>query len=149
MASSPVDTKDSSAMNLLYKLAAQYALNRPIALNIRFKTTLPNNFFDFADLCASHNFLELYLWLSLRFPKHFVERELCIERKQFALKLIQQSLESGKIKQEVSHVAEYRKNFTLSKEADPEFLPPESYGNIRDATRKIRLARDLKINQLI
>jgi hypothetical protein len=140
MASSPVDTKNSSAMNLLYKLAAQYALNRPIALNIRFKTTLPKDFFEFADLCSSHNFLELYLWLSLRFPKHFVERDLCIERKQFAMKLIQRSLELGKFKQDYSYVEEYKKNFLLTKSADPEFLPPVEYGSIREATKNMRNA---------
>jgi hypothetical protein len=45
---------------------------------------------ELSDLCTKHNIIDLYLWLSNRFPAHFVEREQAIAQKAFAITLIQQ-----------------------------------------------------------
>lgn len=77
-ASAPVDVRNQEAMNMLYYFAATYAMKRPIALNMRLNRNPPSMISEFSDLCAKHNIIELYIWLSLRFPKYFVERDICL-----------------------------------------------------------------------
>jgi hypothetical protein len=69
----PIKINDASLMNILYSYISQYAQKKPVALNIRFPNGVPQTFRQFADFCAKHNILELYSWLSQRFPDYFVE----------------------------------------------------------------------------
>lgn len=59
-------------------------------LPLRFPKTTPKDVVELSDLCTKHNIIDLYLWLSNRFPAHFVEREQAIAQKAFAITLIQQ-----------------------------------------------------------
>lgn len=92
----------------------------------------PRDVLEFADLCSKHNVLDLYLWLSFRFPKvpappsprplphplsptlthshpqYFVERDLCLEQKAYAVGLIEQSLDTSLLQQKFSLSEEYR-----------------------------------------
>ena len=108
-ANAPVNTRDPLAMAMLYQFAATYAQLRPVALNVRLTRSRPRDLFEFADLCQKHNVLDLYLWLSFRFPKFFVERDLCLEQKAYAVGLIEKSLDTTLMQQKFSLADEYRK----------------------------------------
>lgn len=58
----PVNISDSLSMTLLYQFAAKYAMQRPVAVNIRLSMRAPQNLEEFGDLCIRHNILDLYLW---------------------------------------------------------------------------------------
>lgn len=135
-ANAPVNSKNFHAMNMLYQYAAAYAQKKPVGLNVRIRRSAPNDFFEFGDLCAKHNILELYLWLSVRYPKYFIERDLCLEQKDFAMELIQQTLSRG-INQDYSHADDYMKEYQNMINSDPLFLPPSNYGELRELTRQV------------
>jgi hypothetical protein len=61
----------------------------------RFPPTVPKDVVELSDLCTKHNIIDLYLWLSNRFPAHFVERELALLQKEVAIALIQQGGRRG------------------------------------------------------
>lgn len=109
----PVNINDANIMNMLYQYAALYAQNKPILLDIWFFDSLPKNLDIFANICSKHNLLDLYLWLSFRFPNHFIERDLCLKRKEFAINIIESTLSKSKLQQSrnsSSHVVTYKKN---------------------------------------
>lgn len=120
----PVAIRDHLAMQLLYKFAATYALGRPVGLNVVLNRSVPRDLLEFTELCAKYNSLELYLWLSLRFPKYFIERDTCLEQKNYALDIIQKTLTSSKLVQQYSHSYAYR----ISREDSARSLPPIEYG---------------------
>lgn len=132
--SAPVNTKDQTSMNILYSFAAAYAQRRPVAMNIRFSKYQPTDVFSFMDLCAKYNALDLYLWLSFRFPKYFIERDNCLEQREFALKLIEKALFSSNLQQDFSHKQEYAKVRENLLKNYSDGLPPEEFGSIRETT---------------
>lgn len=65
-----------------------------MALNIRLPNRRPRDMLELRELCNKHNMLDLYLLrLFFRFPKFFVEPELCIVQKAHAVSLIGRALE--------------------------------------------------------
>lgn len=125
-------------MTALYNFAATYALKRPVALNVRLQRSHPKDFFEFGELCAKHNILELYLWLSLRFPKYFIEKDLCLEQKDHSMALIEKSLIDGSMHQVYSHSQEYHKIYKSLHDLNAHILPPAEFGEaIREKTRSI------------
>ena len=132
-----MDSRNNNAMIKLYHFAATYALKRPVGLNVRLKRSLPESFEEFGILCATHNILELYLWLSLRYPKYFIEHDLCLEQKEHAMAMIQKCLTSGRIQQDYSHADGYMKEYQAMKKLDPSFLPPAEFKDLRENTKRI------------
>ena len=123
-------------MNQLYQFAATYAMRKPVALNVRMSRHKPRDVIELSDLCLKHNSLDLYLWLSFRFPEFFVEQELCLEQKAFAIMAIEDSLDAHSLQQRFSHSQEYQtvRNSVLN--GDALGLPPASYGAVRDTYAK-------------
>lgn len=103
----PCSTRDESLMTTLYSFIAQYAMRRPVALNVRFNKQKPRSFDEFSDICSQHNALELYHWLTHRFPDYFIEQEACIEQKNYSTMTIQQLLFAGNIIQGHTHYGRY------------------------------------------
>jgi len=137
-ANAPVNTRDTLAMNMLYQFAAAYAAMKPVALNVRLSRTKPRDVKELAELCSKHNVLDLYLWLSFRFPKFFVERDLCLEQKAYAVALIEKSLDSNLLQQKFSLAQEYKTIRTKFKGVCPDGLPPLSFGDeIRSKTQEM------------
>jgi hypothetical protein len=93
---------------MLYHYAAIYATNRPVPLKIRFPKRKPTDLVEFTEFCDKHNILDLYLWLANRFPKYFIEKENCLELKEYALKIIQSTLENSMLKHQYSHSQVFR-----------------------------------------
>lgn len=133
-ANAPVNIRDSDCMNMLYSFASTYSLRRPVALNVRLSATPPRSFIEFQLLCVKHTILDLYLWLSFRFPKFFVERDLCLEQQAFCQQLIKDTLFGGTLHQEYSHSESYRRLRPPSRDIN-DYLPPVDWGNVRDLTR--------------
>ena len=123
-------------MNQLYQFAATYALRRPVALNVRMSRHKPRDVIELSELCLKHNSLDLYLWLSFRFPEFFVEQELCLEQKAFAIMAIEDSLEAHTLNQKFSHSQEYQTVRNTVLNGDAAGLPPLSYGDVRDIYAK-------------
>ena len=129
-------------MNELYAFAATYALKRPVRINIRLPSKLPNTIIAFSDLCVKHNIIDLYIWLSWRFPKFFVEKEICMQQKNYALGLIEETLMvtgatfNGGNSLNDDYIETRKK---LAKLTNNTFLPPsgdlDCFKSVRESTR--------------
>lgn len=92
-ANAPVNLRDNLSLLNIYIFAAKFAAGRPVALNIRLPANRPSNVQELEDLCLKYNNMELYSWLSLRYPRYFIESELCLKQKVHALEVIEDSLD--------------------------------------------------------
>lgn len=106
-------------------------MRKPVALNVRLSRVKPRDVLELSDLCLKHNVLDLYLWLSIRYPEFFVERELCLEQKSFAIECIQESLESTHLQHRFSHSNEYKSMRIKFLTGRSQGLPSLSYGAVR------------------
>lgn len=103
-------------MNTLYTFASLYALKRPVALNVRIARSRPRNVYELTEMCFKFEILELYSWLSIRYPQYFVERDSCMEQRDFVINAIQNSLINS-LHQKYSHSENYmnmRKKSSIS-----------------------------------
>ena len=116
-------------MTALYEFAAKYALKQPVALNIRLSKSLPTDIKTFGDLCIKHNILDLYVWLANRFPKYFIEHDLCLEQKKFAIKQIEITLKKSSLEKGTSHGRTYVK----LRDRMSGRLPAEDYPHIQQS----------------
>jgi len=132
-ANAPVNTNSALGMNLLYHFASGYAQSRPVSTNVRIPKNIPTDVKQFIDLCAKHNVLDLYLWLSNRFPKYFVARDTCLEQKRQAITLIEKCLHKSALTQQFSHSAEYQ---STRERLNGDYLPREDNPQVRESTRK-------------
>jgi len=148
-ANAPVNTRDQLAMNMLYQFAASYASIKPVALNVRLMRSQPRDVKELSELCSKHNVLDLYLWLSFRFPKFFVERDLCLEQKAYAVALIEKSLDTSLLQQKFSLAQEYKTIRTKLRVSCPDGLPPIAFGeDIRSKTREIINSTPIEIREV-
>lgn len=131
----PVNTNDSLTMNQLYAFAASYAMKRPVGISMVLPTLQPRDLFEFSDLCVKHNILELYIWLSFRFPQFFVEQEACLVRREHTLSMIEATLMGSALKTKSSLKDDYlglwKKLGTATGET---YLPPDTdiFSAVRD-----------------
>ena len=122
-AMAPVNTRNDNLMNQLYAYAATYSMQRPVALNCRMASTVPRDIDQLTSLCDKHQVVDLYLWLSLRFPKYFIEREKALEQKRFAVDNIQSTLKLENLGVEYSHSQAYDKMRKRCNKDHPDGLP--------------------------
>ena len=135
-ASAPADIRSPISMTMLYQFAAAYAMRKPVALNVRLSRKKPRDVLELSDLCIKHNTLDLYLWLSIRFPAFFVEQDVCIEQKAFAIDCIQGSLESPHLQHKFSHSNSYQTARIKMLTGHTLGLPSLSYGAVRESYLK-------------
>ena len=135
-ASAPADIRSPVSMTMLYQFAAAYAMRKPVALNVRLSRKKPRDVLELSDLCIKHNTLDLYLWLSIRFPAFFVEQEICKEQKAFAIDCIQGSLESPHLQHKFSHSNTYQVSRVRMLTGHNLGLPSLSYGEVRESYLK-------------
>jgi ATP-dependent RNA helicase SUPV3L1/SUV3 len=136
-ANAPVSTRNMNSMNVLYQFASQYAQGRPVALNVRLNKRSPENVKELDLLCERHNSLDLYVWLSFRFPKYFVEREKALEQKEHAVRQIQRSLGIALQQEKYSHSDSHAKTHMKLRKKTGDGLPPQQYGNVRNTMRQL------------
>lgn len=113
-----------------------------MALNVRLSRKKPRDVLELSDLCIKHNTLDLYLWLSIRFPAFFVEQEVCKEQKAFAIDCIQGSLESPHLQHKFSHSNSYQVARVKMLTGHGLGLPSLSYGEVRESYLKNMKAID-------
>jgi ATP-dependent RNA helicase SUPV3L1/SUV3 len=140
-ASAPVQINNVMGMDILYRYAALYAMNRPVRAEIRIPRSLPGDIEAFSDLCVKNNMLELYLWLSFRFPTNFIERDLVMELRDEAVRLIAVSLLQRRLGSEYSLPDGYQRMQRLlskSRQKGELFpMPPHEYSEgIREDYKK-------------
>lgn len=104
----PVNVNNAEAMKLLYEYAAKYARRIPVNSGVYFPRRKPRDVKELSDICVKHNCLDMYIWLSNQFPKYFIERDLCLEMKEFSLRIIQDALINSYLEHEYSHSEMYR-----------------------------------------
>lgn len=78
----------------LIQFVRAWAAGRRTCLNLRFPMAAPSNVIELTELCTKHNIVDLYLWLSNRFPGSFVERDIVVKHKEHAVSLIHKGLEN-------------------------------------------------------
>lgn len=131
-ANAPVNTRDSSIAMMIYQYAAQYAMKRPVAINVQLTSTRPTNVLELNNVCMKHNILDLYIWLSLRFPDWFVEHDKCLEMKKQCLEMVEGALELENLGHKFCHVSEYRTIRQKNQLRRDDFpLPPPHFGTVR------------------
>ena len=130
----PVPIRDPHSMNALYYFAAMYALNRPVTSNIRLPKYPVTDMLEFSSLCSKHNLLDLYLWLSVRFPKIFIERELSLKQRTHSLALIEKSMQLLSEASGATLDKNYKDMRRRLKKAYSDGLPPEAWKNVRNST---------------
>lgn len=137
-ANAPVNFGYPLAMKSLYCYAAMYAAKRPVPLDIRLSKSLPGDLEEFADLCTRHNIIDLYLWLSFRFPKYFIEREHCLRLKNHAIRQIEKTLSTQNLQNSYSFrdsYADLRRK--MQRKGEQSTLPPLQFGEeLRETTRR-------------
>ncbi|CAM9187076.1 unnamed protein product [Chrysoparadoxa australica] len=71
----PLNTRDKGQVNVLASFAKAVSERKPTGLNVLLpgRDRIPKNVDQLGELCSSHNILDLYMWLSTRFPG-FVEQ---------------------------------------------------------------------------
>jgi ATP-dependent RNA helicase SUPV3L1/SUV3 len=97
--SAPIALSSAFVMNRLYDWATIYSMNRPVFLDIRINKELPQDVEELTDLIMKNACIDLYLWLSMRFPKNFLEVEKAARLHDGAVKLIADTLAMRKLKQ--------------------------------------------------
>lgn len=132
----PVYIRDPGSMNALYSFAAMYAMNRPVASNVRLPKAPVTDMADFSSLCMKHNLLDLYLWLSFRFPKIFIERELALHQRSHSLALIEKSLQLSTKAFGTMLDKSYKETKRNLSKAYSDGLPPEMWKDVRNSTRE-------------
>ena len=96
----PCNTNDRFALSMLanYALAHYEAvvLGKPgrIAPNVRIPNGPPRLLTGLHDLCSKHNVLDLYIWLSFRYPNTFPEANLARAQKARCIDLIAKTLQA-------------------------------------------------------
>jgi len=90
----PINTNNPLVMTFLKKFAESWAIDHPTGLNVRLPNFAPKDVLQLSDLCTRHNIIDLYLWLSNRFPFNFVEKEVAVKHKGIAIDHIQQGLKT-------------------------------------------------------
>lgn len=65
-----------------------YGEGHVVPLGVTVAAVLPQNNLQFSLLCGQFGMLDLYLWLEIRYPLFFRERELCLEQREIALRWI-------------------------------------------------------------
>ena len=88
----PVNTTDKRSMNLIAKFALKIASGGAPGLRARMSTTAPKSFKELSYLCDTHHELELFMWLSNRFPGNEVEQQRAFALKNHAIDLISSGL---------------------------------------------------------
>ena len=106
---SPVAIREDMSVNALYEFASSYASKVPVPIKIIFPSKKPTDLEAFTDFCARHNVLDLYIWLSFRFPSYFVHQDKALLQAQYSLSIIQNTLESSTLKQIYSHAGAFRR----------------------------------------
>ena len=123
-------------MNALYYFAAMYALQRPVASNVRLPKVPVIDMTEFSQLCAKRALLDLYLWLSFRFPKIFIERDLSMRQRAHSLSLIEQSLQVSAKAFGTSLDMAYMETKKMFITHNPDGLPPVEWHDVRESTKK-------------
>lgn len=140
-ANAPVNFNDNLTMHQLYSYAATYSVGRPVFVGIRIPKASPSDVQEFADLCAKHNIIDLYLWLSLRFPKLFIERDRALVLKATVVTMIERSLSlftlTSKVSFHKSYLGTLRQLNRRITKREPIALPPLMYGEeLRQETKR-------------
>lgn len=109
LAHAPVG-KSEEELEALLTYCTHYAARRTVPLNVDVPTKTPRGFSHFEAICKLYSTLDLYLWLQVRYPEHFTEKELCLEQKEIVLQHIDQYLQRKQGGgQEYTHLITYRK----------------------------------------
>lgn len=92
MLHAPLGKSDEEAEQFLDWLH-YYAAKRSVPLSVTVPTKLRTANHEFQRLCEQFGMLDLYLWLEMRYPTHFFQREECLEQREIALYWIDQYLQ--------------------------------------------------------
>jgi hypothetical protein len=133
----PINSRDPMCARMIYHYAAQYALHRPVALSVHLPRTAPEDVNALSDVCMKHSIIDLYIWLSFRFPDLFVEREEALKLKAIAIQMIESALESSLGQMRFSHEDEYRLLREKVYASNGDSYPPLSFGEVRQVTQQL------------
>lgn len=118
-----------------------YGEDYAVPLDITVTPELPQNIFRFDFLCGQFNSLDLYLWLEIRFPRHFRERERCLEQRDIALHWIGQYLQHRHRDQPASfmHHATYKEARAELKGKTPFAQHPHIQQSLQQHLRQVSI----------
>jgi len=88
----PVNTSDIRAMDIIKRFSIKRALGEAAGLKARVAPKRPTSFDELSTMCDMHHELELFLWLSMRFPGNIVEQQAALSLKDRVIDLIEEGL---------------------------------------------------------
>jgi ATP-dependent RNA helicase SUPV3L1/SUV3 len=91
---SPSDTDSAVAMGFLLRFARAHAKGEPVRLNVGLPVRPPMTEVALQKLEALYAVVDLYMWLSYRFPHTFCERDAAAQARERARYLIEEGLEA-------------------------------------------------------
>ena len=93
---SPVNTTDKRALDILKRFSVKLGLGERPGLRVRVGINqFPKTFEQISHLCDVHHSLELFLWLSMRFPGNEVEQTAALTLKEHVIDLISGGLQNS------------------------------------------------------
>ncbi|KAF0853060.1 mitochondrial RNA helicase SUPV3L1 [Andalucia godoyi] len=90
---SPADTDNFTVMSFLLRFAASHARGEKVILHVPLPSRPPTTEASLQKLESLYNVVDLYLWLSYRFPATFCEREHAASIRDEARRLIEAGLD--------------------------------------------------------
>ena len=120
----PVNTTDMRSLEIIKRFALKKALGESPGLTTKMYAHKPISFEELSHMCDVHHELELFIWLSTRFPGNDVEQQRAFALKEHAIKLISDGLsKSQQLKLDHDYIkrdARLRRAWKLANENSPE-----------------------------
>ena len=104
LTAAPVRINQPEAVAHFKRMILALLNEEEVYLDINVPHRPPNNQWQLAELEKIFSIIDVYLWLSLRFPEDFVDRELAIKKADIATRHVTHYLEKrGKMREEGKH----------------------------------------------
>ena len=93
LTAAPVKGMEPRAVEHFKQMVLALLNNKEVRLNIELPPRVPGDAWALRDLEVTFSMIDVYLWLSLRFPDDFVERDLAMKKAEQATRMITKYLE--------------------------------------------------------
>ena len=93
----PVNQNDHFGMLMLRQFAEAVQDGRPMGFHLHINSAPIESVEQIGKMCGKHNVLDLFLWLSMRFPGNHVEVQGALKQKEMLIYIINETLrQTGK-----------------------------------------------------
>jgi hypothetical protein len=80
---------------MLRQFSEAHSVGKPMGFHINIGHSKVTSVEEVGKLCSKHNVLDLFLWLSMRFPGNHVEVASALQQKELLINLVDESLRAS------------------------------------------------------